>query len=627
MSRTRQKEKQNNSSLYFNHTQIQAKKSKKELLHAYKDVIDSGIFLEGPQNKKLVLTLQKFFHIPYVIPVASGHDALFLALSALQLQTGDEVIIPANAYPTVFPAALLHLKIILCDVDEQGQLSLPELQKKVTSDTKAVIMVHMYGLIGELQKIQQFLRKQKIPLIEDCAQAFGSSIGKKLVGTFGDLGCFSFYPTKNLGTLGDGGAVITKNKKYAQFIEQAKKYGEQTRYKSEFMSSHSRLPELQAASLNVYLKEFQKTARKKRALAQEFVKKLTRANLFNLRPLISSPGTSPVPHLFVIVTSARDELRDFLQSHGVETHIHYPFSIHQVPAYQNYLNERNQKDEQKPESFPVSQYLSEQMISLPFHQYLTNKDLDVMVKLCFEFKEHQLKKIHSLSMVFPAYNDALSLPSLIPTAYQTAQKITQDFEVIVVNDGSRDNTLSVLQKLQKKYSKLKIVSHSVNRGYGGAIISGLSEAKKEWVFYTDGDGQYKPEEIFNLIEKLDIHIDVVNGFKKTREDSFVRKFVGEIYNSFLHHVYSVPIRDIDCDFRLIKRSYLQKISLRAQSGLFCLELVTSLAKVGARFAEVEVSHQSRKYGSSQFFTPKHLWKTFRDHVAFFIAKKTSFGKF
>lgn len=229
-----------------------------------------------------------------------------------------------------------------------------------------------------------------------------------------------------------------------------------------------------------------------------------------------------------------------------------------------------------------------------------------------------MKRLSSLSIFFPSLNDAQILPELIRKAVAVAKKVSNDFEIIVINDGSTDNTKEVLNELQKKYAMLKVVHHDKNRGYGGALISGFKHSKKEWIFYTDGDGQYDPGELSLLVEKLDNQTDVVNGFKIKRSDAKRRKILGSTYNKILHKIYNIPISDIDCDFRLIRNKCLKQIKLVSNSGMICLELILKLKKINARFKEIEVHHYPRKYGKSQFFKISKLFETLRDHGAFFV---------
>lgn len=227
-------------------------------------------------------------------------------------------------------------------------------------------------------------------------------------------------------------------------------------------------------------------------------------------------------------------------------------------------------------------------------------------------------KIQSLSIFFPTYNDSKSIPRLIVESILVAKNITNDYEIIVIDDGSKDDTENILGKLQKRYKKLKVVHHSKNLGYGAALASGFGNSKKEWIFYTDGDGQYDPKELLLLTNKVNSYLDVVNGFKLKRSDSSVRKILGYFYNFFLHLLYPIPISDIDCDFRLIRRSKIRNIKLTTSGGTVCLELILKLQKNKARFAEVGVNHFARKYGHSQFFNLKNIFKMLIDNFAFYV---------
>ena len=232
-----------------------------------------------------------------------------------------------------------------------------------------------------------------------------------------------------------------------------------------------------------------------------------------------------------------------------------------------------------------------------------------------------MKKLQSLTIFFPAFNDEKTLPQLIKNTCEIASKFAGSLEVIVINDGSTDNTKNTLEKLKKRYKNLRVVTHERNLGYGAALQSGFKNARKEWVFYTDGDGQYDPRELKLLVDALTEYTDVVNGYKLTRSDPAIRKILGWLYSWFLHLLYDLPIRDVDCDFRLIRRSFLKKIHLTSTSGTICLELVAKLARANARFKEVGIHHYKRVYGESTFFTIGNLGKTLFDSVHFYLTYK------
>ncbi len=217
----------------------------------------------------------------------------------------------------------------------------------------------------------------------------------------------------------------------------------------------------------------------------------------------------------------------------------------------------------------------------------------------------------SISVFFPAYNDAPSLPGLLERTFQVLDQYGGDYEVIVVNDGSRDNTAQVLEQLRHKYNpRLRVITHPENRGYGGALRSGFAAATKELVFYTDGDGQYDVRELPKLLAKMEPDVGLVNGYKLERHDPWHRVWIGKVYNAFARFVFRVRIRDIDCDFRLIRRSLLEKIHLTSTSGTICVELVRKIELTGCRVEEVGVHHYPRTYGRSQFFRMRSLATTF-----------------
>lgn len=218
----------------------------------------------------------------------------------------------------------------------------------------------------------------------------------------------------------------------------------------------------------------------------------------------------------------------------------------------------------------------------------------------------------SISVFFPAYNDAGTIASLVVLADKTLREFTDDYEIIVVNDGSADHTGAVLAELEPKYPNLRVITHEKNKGYGGALRTGFTSSTKDLIFYTDGDAQYDVRELGLLIPLMTDEVDVVNGFKISRSDPFHRILIGNIYRLAMRTAFGLKISDVDCDFRLIRRTVFNRIRLYSNSGTICVEMVKSLQDAGARFTECPVHHYHRAYGKSQFFNFKRLFKTFRD---------------
>jgi glycosyltransferase involved in cell wall biosynthesis len=215
----------------------------------------------------------------------------------------------------------------------------------------------------------------------------------------------------------------------------------------------------------------------------------------------------------------------------------------------------------------------------------------------------------SLSIFFPCFNDEGTVGSLVAAGDIVASEYTKDYEIIVVDDGSSDSSKQLLQTLQEKYPKLRLVFHGENRGYGAALRSGFSNATRDLVFYTDGDGQYDVFELRHFLPIMRSGIDVVNGYKITRNDPFHRKIIGIIYLRLMRLLFNFHSRDVDCDFRLIRRRAFDHIKLTHNSGVICLELVKKLELAGYRFAEYPVHHFHRTYGKSQFFNFGRLVRT------------------
>ncbi|HMX73772.1 MAG TPA: glycosyltransferase family 2 protein [Anaerolineales bacterium] len=223
--------------------------------------------------------------------------------------------------------------------------------------------------------------------------------------------------------------------------------------------------------------------------------------------------------------------------------------------------------------------------------------------------ERESQQLPSISAVFPAYNDGGTIASMVAAAWIALNQVTSDYEIIVVNDGSSDYTATMLDEISVRYPELRVITHPYNQGYGAALRTGFSAASKDWVFYTDGDSQYNPLELVNLVGALYEGVDVVNGYKLTRNDSWMRIVIGRAYHYLVKFLFGIHIRDVDCDFRLIPRRILEEIELKSVSGAICLELVKKIEDAGYVFAEVPVNHYSRKYGVSQFFVPWRIART------------------
>lgn len=220
-----------------------------------------------------------------------------------------------------------------------------------------------------------------------------------------------------------------------------------------------------------------------------------------------------------------------------------------------------------------------------------------------------LTKLSSISACFPAYNDGGTIPSMVLVAALTLPQLTDDYEIIVGNDASEDYTAEVLDELARHYPCVRVLHHPRNLGYGGNLRSFFAAARKDWIFYTDGDAQYDPHELALLAEAARGEVDWVNGYKITRNDPLHRVVIGGLYHHFVKLMFGLPLRDTDCDFRLFRRSLYERVQLESDTGTIALELVKKFSDAGGRYVEVPVHHFHRAYGQSQFFNFPRLFRT------------------
>ncbi|KAE8177958.1 DegT/DnrJ/EryC1/StrS family aminotransferase [Photobacterium carnosum] len=351
---------------------------KVELYNACQRVIDSGWYIMGNELETFEREFSEYCGVKHAIGVANGLDALILIIRAWKelgkLQAGDEVIVPANTYIASI-LAITENDLIPVFVEPNPttyNLSPENVRAAITEKTKVILPVHLYGLISPMPELMKFAKEHNLLVLEDCAQAHGANIDGKKVGNWGDAAGFSFYPGKNLGALGDAGAITTNNDELAQTVKALRNYGSHKKYENLYQGINSRLDEIQAAMLRVKLGYLDQETARRREIANCYCCEIT-------NPLIQLPewndDNNHVFHLFVIQTPKRDELQQYLSENGIQTVIHYPIPPHKQPAYAEW----NQK------SLPVTEKIHQQVLSLPIDPTMTAQQVDKVITVINQY--------------------------------------------------------------------------------------------------------------------------------------------------------------------------------------------------------------------------------------------------
>jgi len=362
------------------------KRINKELKEATNRVIDSNWYILGKEVENFEREFANYLEVKYCIGVGNGLEALHIILRAYGIREGDEVIIPSNTYiATALAVSYAGAIPIMVEPDERTYNINPDLiEEKISKKTKAIMPVHLYGQACDMDLINEVAKKYNLKVIEDAAQAHGATYKGRKCGTLGDASGFSFYPTKNLGALGDAGAVTTNDKELAEKVRALRNYGSDKHYYNKYMGFNSRLDEMQAAILRVKLRHLEEFNEERKTIAQLYLKGLQDTNL--ILPYVPE-WAEPVWHQFVVRTKKRDELQEYLKSKGIGTLIHYPLPIHLQEAYQH-LGYKNG-------DFPIAEKIANEILSLPMANEilslpmwigLKKEDIEIVCKMIKNFK-------------------------------------------------------------------------------------------------------------------------------------------------------------------------------------------------------------------------------------------------
>lgn len=344
-----------------------------ELETAAKNVIRSGWYVLGQEVNAFEAEFANYVGANHCIGVANGLDALILSIEALELPKGSDILVASNTYiATILAIVRAGHKPVLVEPDPNTfNMDPDQLPLVITKNTRAICVTHLFGKSCRMDAIALFAREHKLRVIEDCAQSHGSRLGLQMTGTFGDAGCFSFYPTKNLGAFGDAGAIVTNDDALADRIRHTRNYGSKQKYVNRYLGVNSRLDEMQAALLRVKLRHLDEMTKHKRALAEIYFENLPEWVIKPLRRL----DEYDVFHIYGIKTLRRDDLRKHLLDHGVKTEIHYPIPPHRQEAMKSIL----------ADNYPIADELHRTQLSLPISFGHTNKEIARVIEIIKKF--------------------------------------------------------------------------------------------------------------------------------------------------------------------------------------------------------------------------------------------------
>lgn len=339
------------------------------------EVLNSGWYILGNEVKQFEKEFSDYIGSQYCVGLASGLDALVLAFRALGVGVGDEVIVQANTYiASVMGISMNGALPVFVEPNKCYNIDYNKIEEKITPNTKAVLVVHLYGQATNMDKILEICDKYNLYLVEDCAQSHGAKFSQKMTGTFGDIGCFSFYPSKNLGAFGDAGAIVTNNKDLADKIKVLRNYGSEKRYYNEVVGYNSRLDELQAGLLRVKLRHFDTLQIERVSIAKRYLQEITNKRV--KKPCIDEKCNS-IWHLFVLYVENREEFIKYLDNNGVSTVIHYPIPPHLSKAY-NYLGFEEG-------SFPRTEDYARKVVSIPIYNGMKKEEIDYVINVVNEY--------------------------------------------------------------------------------------------------------------------------------------------------------------------------------------------------------------------------------------------------
>lgn len=582
---------------------------KPEVDAAMADVLARTNFILGDVVGKFEREFADFVGAKHAVGVASGTDALHVALRALGIGPGDEVIVPANTYiATALGAWMCGARPVLVDCDPVTyNIDVRAIEARLTRRTRAILPVHLYGQPADMDEVMALAKARNLLVVEDACQSHGSRYKGQASGNIGAAGCYSFYPGKNLGAYGDGGMVTTNDDGIAERLRLLRDYGQRVKYHHDIKGFNSRLDTLQAAVLRVKLRHLSDwNAARKRAAAR-YTEMLR--DLPVVTPAIAS-DRDHIFHLYVIRTRHRDALLTWLGARGIGVGIHYPIPIYRQKCFSEM--------QWGGAMYPVTDGYADHLLSLPIFPEITEQQQRTVVSAMREFFQEGPGRgdtvpvlpaapappppspavgddlLPNLSIVIPALNEEGSLEGVVRKAVGVAREIARESEVLIVDDGSRDRTAEIADRLAHENPGIRVIHHPFNIGYGGGQRSGFMHAKYDYLTFVPADNQFDVEDLKKFLPHMR-HADAVIGIRIHRQDSNYRRLKTRIFRWVMRVLFGITLHDINW-VKMFRKSALGDFDVEHRGIGIDAEVVVMAKHRGCRFAEVEVGYHPRTTG-------------------------------
>lgn len=573
------------------------------------DTLRSIFLTTAGKVSKFESKLSAYLDVPYSVGVSSCTAGLQLSLIGLGIRAGDEVITtPLSFIASSNAIEYVGARPVFIDVDiDTGLIKEDAIEKAITPKTKAILVVHLYGQMCDMKRLNKIATKHNLKLIEDAAHALESSRDGIKPGQLSDAAVFSFYATKTI-TSGEGGAVATRHKKLRDWMVKARLHGmskdaasryteKYKHYDMEFLGFKSNMTDIAAGLLLGQLSRSEKLWSARVQIANFYDKIF--ANVVK-KPIVL-PKVRHAYYVYTILVDSkhRDDVLHELQESGIGVAINFR-PIHMMSYYRN-------KYSFKEGDFPNAEIIGASTITIPLYPSLSSKEIKYIASKVLDLhRKHDLGNptASGVSLFFPAYNEEGNIENVVKDALAAFQKTDIPFEIIIINDGSRDRTGQISDKLAKKYKQVRAIHHEFNKDYGLTLQTGFASARYPVVGYMDGDGQFEASDFVDkLLPKLD-SADLVTGQRVDRADPLVRRINAFLWNMLAKLLFGIAVNDVDCGMKVIKKGVLNKLKVKYGYATVCQELHFKTQNAGFRTAQVPVTHKPRTIGTQ---TGAHPW--------------------